>query len=402
MTEALASTIEFQMSLLLFVALAGYLVASRINQSAVVGEILVGILVGPSVLGLITYTDFVQALAQLGAIFLLFTIGFEFCLADLTDPRYFGIAAVGVAVPWLGGYLTMVAMGYATVPALFMGAALTATSIAITANVLKELGKLDTQAAKAIVGAAVIDDILALLVLGLTTDVIQGSVSLPALATSLVSAVLFIGLGLLAGVKIVSPLLAWLDSRPLARQYPEFVFINALAIAFLYAMVAELIGLSAIVGAFIAGVACRDVTLCHSKDPKEGAEYLQVIFGAIFFVSLGIIVDLHALTPAVALLVVAVTIVAMATKLIGCGLPARLFRYSWHDAAVIGFGMAPRGEVAMIVALIGLNAGLIGQDIFITVIMMSLVTTVITPIVFQNWLLRPRPSDAADPVPESR
>ncbi len=402
MTEALASTIEFQMSLLLFVALAGYLVASRINQSAVVGEILVGILVGPSVLGLITYTDFVQALAQLGAIFLLFTIGFEFCLADLTDPRYFGIAAIGVAVPWLGGYLTMVAMGYATAPALFMGAALTATSIAITANVLKELGKLDTQAAKAIVGAAVIDDILALLVLGLTTDMIQGSISLPALATSLVSAVLFIGLGLLAGVKIVSPLLAWLDSRPLARQYPEFVFINALAIAFLYAMVAELIGLSAIVGAFIAGVACRDVTLRHSKDPKEGAEYLQVIFGAIFFVSLGIIVDLHELTAAVAVLVVAVTIVAMATKLIGCGLPARLFRYSWHDAAVIGFGMAPRGEVAMIVALIGLNAGVIGQDIFITVIMMSLITTVITPIVFQNWLLRSRPSDAADSVPESR
>jgi len=396
--EDILSSIEFQMSLLLFVALAGYLVASRINQSAVVGEILVGILVGPSVLGLITYTDFVAALAHLGAIFLLFTIGFEFCLADLTNPRYLGIAIVGVVVPWIGGYFTMVGLGYSTASALFIGAALTATSIAITANVLKELGKLDTRAAKAIIGAAVIDDVLALLVLGVTTNMIKGAFSFLDLGTSLVSAVLFIGLGLLAGVKIISPLLAWLDQRPLAKQYPEFVFINALAIAFLYAMIAELIGLSAIVGAFIAGVSCRDVTLCHSKSPQEGADFLQVIFGAIFFVSLGIIVDLHELTASVAVLVIIISIVAMLTKLAGCSLPARLFGYSWHEAAVIGFGMAPRGEVAMIVALIGLNAGVIGQDIFVTVIMMSLITTVITPIVFQNWLLKPASRAGTDGV----
>ena len=398
MVEDILSSIEFQMSLLLFVALAGYLVASRINQSAVVGEILVGILVGPSVLGLITYTDFVAALAHLGAIFLLFTIGFEFCLADLTNPRYLGIAIVGVVVPWIGGYFTMIGLGYNTASALFIGAALTATSIAITANVLKELGKLDTRAAKAIIGAAVIDDVLALLVLGVTTNMIKGAFSFLDLGTSLVSAVLFIGLGLLAGVKIISPLLAWLDQRPLAKQYPEFVFINALAIAFLYAMIAELIGLSAIVGAFIAGVSCRDVTLCHSKSPQEGADFLQVIFGAIFFVSLGIIVDLHELTASVAVLVIIISIVAMLTKLAGCSLPARLFGYSWHEAAVIGFGMAPRGEVAMIVALIGLNAGVIGQDIFVTVIMMSLITTVITPIVFQNWLLKPASRAGTDGV----
>ncbi len=400
MTESILSSIEFQMSLLLFVALAGYLIASRINQSAVVGEILVGIVVGPSVLGLITYTDFVQSLAHLGAIFLLFTIGFEFCIRDLTDPRYLAIAALGVIVPWIGGYLTTAALGYSTASALFVGTALTATSIAITANVLKELGHLESPAAKAIIGAAVIDDVLALLVLGITTDTIQGAIELPAVATSLVSAVLFIGLGLLAGLKIVSPMLAWLDCRPLARQYPEFVFITALAIAFFYAMVAELIGLSAIVGAFIAGVSCREIALCHSKDPREGAEYLQVIFAAIFFVSLGIIVDLRALTPAIAVFVGVLTLVAIATKLIGCGLPARFFGYSWHDAAVIGFGMAPRGEVAMIVALIGLNAGVIDQEIFVAVILMSLITTVITPVVFQNWLLRPGRGEGAIAEPQ--
>ncbi len=401
MTEALTSTIEFQMSLLLFVALAGYLVASRINQSAVVGEILVGILVGPSVLGLITYTDFVQALAQLGAIFLLFVIGFEFSLRDLTDPRYLVIASLGVAVPWIGGYLVTSLLGYPTATALFVGTALTATSIAITANVLKELGQLETPVAKAIIGAAVIDDVLSLLVLGLTTDTIQGSFSVPSLGVSLVSAVLFIGLGLVIGVKLISPLLGRLDGTPLARQYPEFVFIAALAIAFLYAMVAEAIGLSGIVGAFIAGVSCAEVTILHSKNPREGAEYLRIIFAAIFFVSLGIIVDLRALTPTVAVLVVAITVVAILTKLAGCGLPARFLGYSWREAAVIGFGMAPRGEVAMIVALIGLNAGVIGQETFVAILLMSLVTTIVTPIVFQNWLLRPRPRSGAESVPES-
>jgi Kef-type K+ transport system membrane component KefB len=303
-----------------------------------------------------------------------------------------------VVVPWIGGYFTMVALGYPTASALFVGTALTATSIAITANVLKELGRLETPAAKAIVGAAVIDDVLALLVLGVTTDMIQGSISLPALAASFASAALFIGMGLLIGVKMVSPLLAWLDRRPLAKQYPEFIFITALAIAFLYAVVAELIGLSGIVGAFIAGVSCREITLTHSRDLREGSEYLQVIFAAIFFVSLGIIVDLHAVTPSIVVLAGVVTLVAMVTKLVGCGLPARLLGYSWHDATVIGFGMAPRGEVAMIVALIGLNAGVVGQEIFVTVIIMSLVTTVITPVVFQNWLLRPGAPDGDIPT----
>jgi Kef-type K+ transport system membrane component KefB len=209
-------------------------------------------------------------------------------------------------------------------------------------------------------------------------------------------------MGLLVGVKLVSPLLAWLDRRPLAKQYPEFIFITALAIAFLYAMVAELIGLSGIVGAFIAGVSCREITLCHSRDPREGAEYLQVIFAAVFFVSLGIIVDLRALTPSIVILAGAITLVGRVMKLVGCGLPARLLGYSLHDATVIGFGMAPRGEVAMIVALIGLNAGVVGQEIFVTVIIMSLVTTVITPVVFQNWLLRPDSPDGDPPSVRSQ
>lgn len=156
MLEELVSTIEFQMSLLLFVALGGYLLATRIHQSAVIGEILVGLIVGPSVLGLITYTDFVQSLAGLGAIILLFVIGFEFELRDITNWKYIVIALLGVIVPWIGGYITAVFFGMDFYSAIFIGTALTATSIAITANVLREMGKLHQPFAKAIIGAAVI------------------------------------------------------------------------------------------------------------------------------------------------------------------------------------------------------------------------------------------------------
>ncbi|MDD1648145.1 MAG: cation:proton antiporter, partial [Methanomicrobiales archaeon] len=151
---------------------------------------------------------------------------------------------------------------------------------------------------------------------------------------------------------------------------------------------AELVGLSGIVGAFIAGVSFENVKLHHSRDPKEGAEYLRIIFAAIFFISLGIIADFHALTAETVVFLAALTVVAILTKLIGCGLPARLSGLCTKDALIVGFGMAPRGEVAMIVALIGLDMGVIGQDIFVVLVLMSLFTTLITPIVYRNWFYK--------------
>ena len=136
--DSLLVSPEFQMSLLLFVALGGYLIASRINQSAVIGLILVGLLVGPSVLGLITYTDFVRGLAELGAVILLFVIGLEFNVKEILSVRNGVIAGVGVIIPWIGGYGISLVFGFSTSSAIFIGTALTATSIAITANVLKE------------------------------------------------------------------------------------------------------------------------------------------------------------------------------------------------------------------------------------------------------------------------
>jgi Kef-type K+ transport system membrane component KefB len=381
--------VEFQMTFLLFIALAGYLLASRVNQSAVIGEILVGLLVGPSLLGIITYTDFVSNLAHLGAVFLLFVVGMEFRLEDIAKPRYFLIAAGGVVVPWGAGFLTSILFGYPFGSSLFIGTALTATSIAITAKVLKEMGKLKSEAARAIIGAAVIDDVLGLLVLAVSTGVVGGSLSLGSFSLVLGKAVAFLGIGAVAGHFGFRKLLLFIDKTAFTRRYPEVTFLFATMLAFLYGVTAEIFGLSAIIGAFIAGASLGGVKLFHGKDLHQGSEFLQIIFASIFFVSLGILADVRALDVRVIIFLAVLTLVAIASKLIGCGGVALLARSSVRDSAIIGFGMSPRGEVAMIIALIGLDKGLINQDVYVTIILMSLLTTVATPVILRK-LMNPR------------
>lgn len=233
-----------------------------------------------------------------------------------------------------------------------------------------------------------IDDVLSLLALSVSEQIVAGTISLTSTLLVVVNALLFLVIGSYVGYKFLSKLVAKVDDTNIAKKFPEFVFIFAMMIAFLYAMIAELIHLSAIVGSFIAGVSLGSVVLRHSKDYREGAEYLHIIFASIFFVSLGILADFHALTANVIWFLIALTVVAVLTKVIGCYIPAKLQGMSHQDAAVVGFGMSPRGEVAMIVALIGLNAGLIKQDIYVSLVLMSLLTTIITPIVLRNWLYK--------------
>jgi Kef-type K+ transport system membrane component KefB len=377
------------MSLLMFVALAGYLIAYRINQSAVVGIILAGILVGPSLLGLVTYTDFVSTLAHLGAVVLLFTIGLEFSIKDIAKIKYFWIALLGILVPAFSGFFIAGLFGFDFKAAVFIGTALTATSIAITANVLREMGKLQTETARAIIGAAVIDDILALLALSVSEGIVSGEVSVATLAITAAKAVGFIGLGVLFGKIVLGRAIVRLDRTKIAGKYPESIFIFAIKIAFLYAMAAEFVGLSAIVGSFLAGASFAGVKLTRGAVFREGAEHLQIIFASIFFVSLGVIMDLHYMTLSLLWFVLALTAVAIASKVIGCGLPAAIQRMSIRDSFVVGVGMVPRGEVAMIVALIGLDQGLINQSIYAAVILMSLLTTIIPPLILRNWLFKP-------------
>ena len=386
--EGILASIEFQMSLLMFVALAGYLIAYRINQSAVVGVILAGIIVGPSLLGLVTYTDFVSSLGHLGAVVLLFTIGLHFNIKEITNIKYLSIALFGIIVPWIAGFYLAGAFGFSFGAAIFVGTALTATSIAITANVLKEMGKLQTETAKTIIGAAIIDDVLSLLVLSISGGIVSGEVSLPLILVTIVKAIGFLVIGVFLGSVVVSRIMVRLDQTRFCEKYPEAIFIFAIMVAFLYSLVAELVGLSAIIGSFLAGVALTRVRLKNEETFREGAEHLQIIFASIFFISLGILLDFHIITLDLLWFVLVLTIVALLTKFIGCAVPAKLQGMNIRDSLIIGVGMVPRGEVAMIVALIGLNQQLITQNTYAALVLMSLLTTIIPPIILRNWLFK--------------
>ncbi len=388
MGESILSNTAFQMSLLMFVAIAGYLIAYRINQSAVVGIIIAGIIVGPSLLGWVTYTDFVSTLGNLGAVVLLFTIGLEFSLKDILKVRYFLIALCGVIVPAICGYFLAVLFGYDFKASIIIGTALTATSIAITANVLREMGKLKTETAKAIIGAAVIDDVLALLALSVSKGLVSGDLSAANITIAAAKAVGFLVIAVLVGRFLLSRLMLYLDKTKIAAKYPESLFIFAIMVAFFYATMAELIGLSAIVGSFLAGASLEGAKMMRGKVFKEGAEHLQIIFASIFFVSLGVIMDFHAVNVSLICFILALSAVAILTKIIGCGLTALVQRMSIKDSIIVGTGMVPRGEVAMIVALIGLNQGIINQSAYSALVLMSLITTIIPPIALRNWLYK--------------
>jgi Kef-type K+ transport system membrane component KefB len=394
--NSILASVEFQMSLLMFVALAGYLIAYRINQSAVVGIILAGIIVGPSLLGLVTYTDFVASLGHLGAVVLLFTIGLHFEIGKIANVKYMLIALVGIIVPWVSGYYLALLFGFDFGASIFIGTALTATSIAITANVLKEMGKLQTEAAKAIIGAAVLDDVLSLLVLSISKGVVSGTFSPLSLFITTIIAIVFLVAGALLGRFVVGKLMVKLDNTRFCGRFPESIFILAIMVSFLYAMIAELIGLSAIIGSFLAGVSLAQVELKHSRSFHDGAEHLQIIFASIFFISLGVLLDFHVFTLDLVWFTVVLTVVAILTKFIGCGLPAVLQKIDLRDSTIIGIGMIPRGEVAMIVALIGLNSKLIMQNTYAALVLMSLLTTIIPPLILRNWLFKPKDKKRKD------
>ncbi|MBI4687543.1 MAG: cation:proton antiporter [Nitrospirae bacterium] len=377
--------IELQISLVLLFALGGYLLSSRINQSAVVGVIIIGIIIGPSLLNILQYTDVIKTLAHLGAIMLLFSIGLEFKIRDVYQTKYLIIALAGIILPWAAGYFLGYLFDYGFKESMFIGVALTATSIAITAKALEEMKKLHSTAAKAIIGAAVIDDVLGLLALSVATQSANGGIAAEEILNTAVKAVVFLFAGIFAA-PYIRKLFLKIDEQRFIKGFPDFLFIMAIMFCFLYASLAEVIGLSAIVGAFLSGAALEGVKFKNGKDLKEGAEYLHVIFGAIFFVSLGVLTNFRELTVSILPLFVSLLAVAVLTKVAGCGVASRLVGYDRKESLVIGFGMSPRGEVAMIVALIGLTSNIISQDIYVSIVLMSLMTTILTPLVLRNFL----------------
>jgi Kef-type K+ transport system membrane component KefB len=381
-------SIEFQMSLLLAVALAGHLLSGLVRQPAVVGQILAGLVVGPSVFGWITYTTFVANIAHLGAIVLLFVVGLEFRARELASVRPFMIAVAGIIVPWFTGYLVARGFGFDSDRALLIGVALSATSIAITADALRELGRLQSPEARLIIGAAVIDDVLALLALSMVDQLGSGVIDPVEIVMMAIKAILFIGVGAWLGQRLLAPLSERIDASKLAVRSPEFVFVLGLLTAFVYALVAESLNLSAIVGAFVAGVVFEGIHVNKSQSVHVGAGYVRAAFGAVFFVSLGVLADLRFLGAETLVFAGALSLVAFFSKFIGCGLSARATGSSARESMIIGVGMAPRGEVAMVIALLALNRGVIEQPAYVALVLMSLMTTLVVPVLLRNWLYR--------------
>ncbi|MBI4438626.1 cation:proton antiporter [Candidatus Woesearchaeota archaeon] len=371
----MVQTLGLELSLFLFAAFIGYVFAIRIGQSAVIGMIIIGIVLGPSFLGLVQYDGTVKMLSEIGIILLLFVIGLESDFRQIYSVKNSIIALFGVIVPFAAGFAFSKAYGYQNLESIFIAATLTATSIAITAHVLKEMGKLGTESAKAIIGAAVIDDVLGLLVLAMIGSAGKGDFSIQATAITALSAVIFFMIVYLL-MPFVSEIVSRVDDWAESAKQTQVTMILAMAIAFAYSAITELIGLSAIVGSFVAGVTLGNVSI---KSYREGAAYLEMIFSSIFFISLGILIDLRSADYTTAIFTGALIIIAIATKVIGCYLPALFTGMKPKEALIVGIGMVPRGEVAMIVALVGLTSGIIVQSTYTAIVIMALITTLAAP-----------------------
>ena len=371
------------------------LAARKCKAPQVVGEIIAGLLIGPCVLNLVHISDTISVFAEIGVVLLMFSTGLGTNLKELikAGPIATLIACVGVAVPLAGGTLLYSTFyGFAAVgstefyKALFIGTIMTATSVSITVAALQEMGHLKSFLGTNIVSAAVIDDVIGIVVL--TCVLGAGSGTGTGLGKVLFNTVLFfataIGVGLIAHFAM-----KWLDKR---NPHTQRITIVSMAFCFAMAYIAEeYFGIADITGAYIAGI-----VLCSMDD----ASYVErrvdisnyVLFAPVFFASIGLKTDISGLTPQILLFSVCFVIVALITKVIGCGLAAKICRFNWADSLKVGVGMMTRGEVALIVAQKGLDIGVVDPVYFTAVILLIVVSSVATPLVLKVLFTKAPPT----------
>ena len=361
------------------------LLARKVKAPQVVGEIVAGLLIGPSVLHFVEQTDFISQMAEIGVILLMFSAGLETNLKDLmkTGFKAFLIACAGVFIPLIGG--TLLYMGFygfseagssEFYTALFVGVILTATSVSITVQTLREMGKLKGEIGQTIMSAAIIDDVIGIIVLTFVIG-FKNPESNP--GRVILSTVLFFAAALVVGI-VIYKIFKLADMRyPHTRRIP----IMGLALCFCFAYVAEVyFGIADITGAYVAGV-----VLCSIKDSEYIASKMDtnsyMLFGPIFFASIGLKTNLTAIDGNLILFCIAFVAVGLICKIIGCGLVSKFFGYKWTDCLKIGVGMMTRGEVALIVSKKGLSVGMIGSEYFAAVIMLIVVSSISTPIILK-------------------
>lgn len=359
--------------------------AKKLKAPQVVGEIIAGLLIGPSVFGFVEQSDILAAMAEIGVVLLMFGAGLETNFKELlkTGPKALLVAIVGVFVPLVGGTLLYGAFyGFSEIGsegffrALFIGTIMTATSVGITVQTLKELGHLKGEIGTLIVSAAIIDDVIGIIVLTFVIGM-KNPDSQPLDVVK--NTGFFFLFCVLAGI-ICYYIFKYIDKRhPHQRRIP----ILGLALCMIMAYSAEhFFGIADITGAYVAGL-----ILCNLRDSEYIAEKMDIssymMFGPVFFASIGLKTEFSGFTPELLIFSLLFVAVALITKIIGCGLVAKIFRYNMKDSLKVGIGMMTRGEVALIVAQKGLSVGLLDPVYFTSVILLIIVSSVLTPILMK-------------------
>ena len=360
-----------QLSILLVAAIAGGLLIKRFGYPVALGELLVGILLGPSIFNLISDQATVSVFAELGAIILLFYIGLETEMADLRKQLLpsLSVGVLGAIVPLVLCYYTALAFGISNNEALFLGVVFTATSIGITIRLLKDMGKLNNPAGLTILGAGIVDDIVAVILLSVVLSILSGGVNAFDIGLVVVKAIIFWAIIVLIGSKV---LVRTIDK---VRLDDEYLILLLLAYGFLAAYISATIGLSAIVGAFAAGLplSTRQVKI---RMVLEKTRSLYMFFVPIFFISIGTLINLSVFGES-AFLGLVITAMAFIGKIIGSFTAARMTRFSTRESLKIGISMTPRGEMGLIIASLGLTSGLISTGTYSVAVMAVILTTFI-------------------------
>jgi Kef-type K+ transport system membrane component KefB len=346
----------------------------RLGQPGIVGEILAGVLIGPHVLGWMHPTDFLRELSDLGVMFLLFRVGLEVKASDLirVGGTAFGVAVAGVVFPFLMGWGICAWSGAPRIESFFTGAAMVATSVGITAQVLAARGLLDTRAARTILAAAVVDDVLGLIVLALVSDFARGAVHYFDVALTGTLAIGFTAFVARFGTSAARRVIPRVRTG-LALAEGEFAL--AMTLLFALALLAIYAGVAAIIGAFLAGMALSETVDHRVHDLTNGVAELLVPF---FLAGIGLHFDPTPFASSSTLvLTVLIVLAAIVSKFVACG--ACALRMGRADAVRIGIGMVPRGEVGMVVAQIGLNMNVMAPAVYGVIVAMSVATTLIAP-----------------------
>jgi len=368
----------------------------RISLPSVLGEILAGTVLGPYALGWIPTTDTIHSVADLGAIFVLFSAGLETSPGELIriGRKSMSVAAAGVVVPFVLGFAYMKVSGVASSEAVFVGAAMVATSVGITARIFADMHLLSTETAKIILGAAVFDDILGMIMLALVGGLASGGVNWLHIGILIGEAGAFALFMLFVAPHIVHRMETGVEH--LSMQNASLVV--ALAICLLLSWLAVKIGMAAIIGAFFAGLVFADYAPQWNLLPRVSG--ITEFLAPFFFFAIGARLNLTLINRQILVAAAVISVLAVISKVIGCGLP--MLGQGWRQVLQVGTGMMPRGEVALIVALVGLQSGIVTQGTYAIVVLMTAVTTVLAPpllrLLFREEIKQTREENLPAPV----